>query len=234
MHSIAATGATPCLCRVRHPPRVEAAARARLAPVHHLLGRAADGRGIAMCGRFTQHYTWAEVHAFLSVVGSPRNLRPRYNIAPTTTVDVVRLGEQGRVMVPMRWGLIPGWWKKSAREVPSTFNARAESVATKPMLRSAFKSRRASSRRAGSSSGRGRWGTGSRISSPPPTARLCWRWPAFGTAGALPRRARTRCLVPSSSRTRAPGCQAITIACRRCWGRRTSRPGSTVGQGSRC
>ena len=95
-----------------------------------------------MCGRFTQHYTWAEVHAFLSVVGSPRNLRPRYNIAPTTTVDVVRLGEQGRVMVPMRWGLIPGWWKKSAREVPSTFNARAESVATKPMFRSAFKSRR--------------------------------------------------------------------------------------------
>jgi putative SOS response-associated peptidase YedK len=37
-----------------------------------------------MCGRFTQHYTWAEVHAFLSVFGTPRNLRPRYNIAPTT------------------------------------------------------------------------------------------------------------------------------------------------------
>jgi putative SOS response-associated peptidase YedK len=29
----------------------------------------------------------------------------------------------------MRWGLIPGWWKKTAKEVPSTFNARAETVA---------------------------------------------------------------------------------------------------------
>lgn len=37
-----------------------------------------------MCGRFTQNYTWQEVHAFLSLFGVPRNLRPRYNIAPTT------------------------------------------------------------------------------------------------------------------------------------------------------
>ena len=38
----------------------------------------------------------------------------------------------------MRWGLIPGWWKKTAKEVLSTFNARAETVAQKPMFRSAF------------------------------------------------------------------------------------------------
>ena len=42
----------------------------------------------------------------------------------------------------MRWGLIPGWWKKTAKEVPATFNARAESVADKPMFRNAFKERR--------------------------------------------------------------------------------------------
>jgi putative SOS response-associated peptidase YedK len=95
-----------------------------------------------MCGRFTQHYTWSEVHAFLSVFGPARNLQPRYNIAPTTTVDVIRLGSNGRELVSMRWGLIPGWWKKSAREVPATFNARAESVADKPMFRDAFKERR--------------------------------------------------------------------------------------------
>ena len=32
----------------------------------------------------------------------------------------------------MRWGLIPGWWKITAKEVPSTFNARAETIAQKP------------------------------------------------------------------------------------------------------
>src|SRR4051812_29346769 len=42
----------------------------------------------------------------------------------------------------MRWGLIPGWWKKSPKEMPATFNARAESVADKPMFRNAFKGRR--------------------------------------------------------------------------------------------
>jgi hypothetical protein len=43
-----------------------------------------------MCGRFTQRYTWAELHALLDLIGPPRNLRPRHNIAPTTTIDVVR------------------------------------------------------------------------------------------------------------------------------------------------
>jgi putative SOS response-associated peptidase YedK len=92
-----------------------------------------------MCGRFTQNYTWEQVHDFLSVFGPPRNLRPRYNIAPTTTIDAVRPGESGRELVSMRWGLIPGWWKKTVKELPATFNARAESVAEKPMFRGAFK-----------------------------------------------------------------------------------------------
>jgi putative SOS response-associated peptidase YedK len=71
-------------------------------------------------------------------VGAARNLEPRYNIAPTTTIDVVLPTVDGPTLVPMRWGLIPSWWKKTATEVPSTFNARAESVAEKPMIRSAF------------------------------------------------------------------------------------------------
>jgi putative SOS response-associated peptidase YedK len=96
----------------------------------------------AMCGRFTQAYTWAEVERFLSVIGPARNLRPRYNIAPTTQMDVLRRSHAGRELVPMRWGLIPSWWKKPLNELPSTFNARAETVAEKPMFRSAFKSRR--------------------------------------------------------------------------------------------
>ena len=95
-----------------------------------------------MCGRFTQRYTWAEVHAFLSVIGAPRNLRPRYNIAPTTEVDVVVDRGQGREILSMRWGLVPVWWSKPLKSVPATFNARAETVAQKPMFRDAFKKRR--------------------------------------------------------------------------------------------
>jgi Resolvase, N terminal domain len=56
-----------------------------------------------VCGRFTQNYTWAEVHAFLSVFNPPRNLQPHYNIAPT------RLGKDGeRELVSMRWGFEAG------------------------------------------------------------------------------------------------------------------------------
>jgi putative SOS response-associated peptidase YedK len=92
-----------------------------------------------VCGRFTQSYTWLELVGLYRLTQPARNLRPRYNIAPTTAIDVVKLADAGRELVPMRWDLIPGWWKKTAKEVPSTFNARAETVAEKPMFRSAFK-----------------------------------------------------------------------------------------------
>jgi putative SOS response-associated peptidase YedK len=91
-----------------------------------------------MCGRFTQSYTWRELVELYRLTQPALNLR-RYNIVPTTAISVVRPTEGGLELVSMRWGLIPGWWKKTAKEVPSTFNARAETVAQKPMFRSAFK-----------------------------------------------------------------------------------------------
>ncbi len=71
-----------------------------------------------------------------------RNARAEFARAlqhlPHTTIDAVIEHEGKRELVPMRWGLVPSW-KKTAKETPSTFNARAETVATKPMFRSAFK-----------------------------------------------------------------------------------------------
>ena len=55
-----------------------------------------------MCGRFTQHYTWAEINALLDLTGPARNPQPHYNLAPTDTIDVVRLGVGGREFIPMR------------------------------------------------------------------------------------------------------------------------------------
>lgn len=69
------------------------------------------------------------------------NFPPRWNIAPTQPVPIVRKGADGqRHFVLVRWGLVPDW----AREVgpKPLFNARGETVAEKPAFRSAFKRRR--------------------------------------------------------------------------------------------
>lgn len=93
-----------------------------------------------MCGRFTQTYTWSELHGiFQFVPATPRNLEPRYNISPTQQVGVVTLDGGHYAYSEMRWWLVPNWWKKALKDVPSTFNARAETVDEKPMFRSAFR-----------------------------------------------------------------------------------------------
>jgi len=96
-----------------------------------------------MCGRFTQRYTWREIHDLYDLTGAARNLQAHYNIAPTDIVEVVRSAVGGAAeLVPMRWGLIPYWWKKPLKQLPATFNARAESVVDKPVFRDAFKRHR--------------------------------------------------------------------------------------------
>jgi putative SOS response-associated peptidase YedK len=98
-----------------------------------------------MCGRFTNRLTWREIVALyrLAVPVTPeRNLPARYNICPTDTVDTIIERGGKRDLVSMRWGLIPAWWKKSAKEMPATFNARAETLADKPMFRDAFRRNR--------------------------------------------------------------------------------------------
>jgi putative SOS response-associated peptidase YedK len=98
-----------------------------------------------MCGRFTYKLTWAEIVKLyrLTLDQPARNTQPRYNICPTTTIDTIVSMEGKRQLVPMRWGLIPYRWNKPLKEMRiATFNARAETVATKPMFRDAFKSKR--------------------------------------------------------------------------------------------
>jgi putative SOS response-associated peptidase YedK len=60
-----------------------------------------------------------------------------------TWVNVVKLAAGGSTeLVSMRWGLVPWWWKKALKELPASFNARAESVADRPMFRDAFRRNR--------------------------------------------------------------------------------------------
>jgi putative SOS response-associated peptidase YedK len=97
-----------------------------------------------MCGRFTQQFSYSELHAYFDFFGQPLgNLEPRYSICPTQQITVVLRSEgSGHQLQRMRWGLVPPWWTKTLKELPATFNARAETVAEKPTFRAAFKSRR--------------------------------------------------------------------------------------------
>ena len=62
-----------------------------------------------MCGRFTQRFSWREVHSFLRLgtPGPALNLRPRYNLAPNQNAAVVRDEDGERHLSMLRWGLIP-------------------------------------------------------------------------------------------------------------------------------
>ena len=96
-----------------------------------------------MCGRFTQAYTWEQLVALYRLTMPPVNTQPSYNVCPTDQIDLVMLDQDaGRAFTRARWGLIPYWWSKPLKQLPATFNARSDGVATKPMFRDAFKKRR--------------------------------------------------------------------------------------------
>jgi len=100
-----------------------------------------------MCGRFTAKLTWQQLRDLYEIAAPESrqdeiDLEPRYNIAPTQTVPVVRLNPAGRREIAMlRWGLIP-FWSKDPKIAYRMINARAETVATAPAFRAAFKKRR--------------------------------------------------------------------------------------------
>jgi hypothetical protein len=100
---------------------------------------------IGMCWRATYKLTWEEIVALYRLtLGQPAvNTRARFNVCPTTTIDTILDQDDKRRLERMRWGLIPSWWSKPLKDMKlATFNARAETVATKPMFRSAFKRNR--------------------------------------------------------------------------------------------
>jgi len=94
-----------------------------------------------MCGRFTQHLTWRDAHALLSLAGPAANLRPRYNLAPSQHAAVVRSDTGERRLSMLRWGLVPAWAKDPGIG-HKLINARAETATVKPAFRAAFSKRR--------------------------------------------------------------------------------------------
>ncbi len=94
-----------------------------------------------MCGRFTLATPAAEWASLFNV--EPLDVGPRYNIAPTDSIVVVRnYGDHGTPEAAMlRWGLIPGW-TDSPDSFPLLINARSETIGSKPSFGDAFRERR--------------------------------------------------------------------------------------------
>ena len=95
-----------------------------------------------MCGRFTL-YASPELLAELFDLAEAPPLAPRFNIAPTQPIGLVRIDpiHKRRAWALAAWGLIPSWSKDpsiGARMI----NARAETVPEKPSFRAAFRRRR--------------------------------------------------------------------------------------------
>lgn len=94
-----------------------------------------------MCSRYSLTSPPEAVRSYFSY-DNEAVFPPRYNIAPSQPVAIVRNKPQGgRELALVRWGLIPSW-VKDPREFKLLFIARAETAAEKPSFRGAMRHRR--------------------------------------------------------------------------------------------
>jgi len=96
-----------------------------------------------MCGRFLNKLPAAEIARIFGTRNALPNYPVRFNIAPTDPVLAVRFNQETRArsLDPLRWGLVPHW-AKDLKIGARLINARAETAASLPAFRDAFKSRR--------------------------------------------------------------------------------------------
>lgn len=94
-----------------------------------------------MCSRYSLTSPVEAVRAYFRPLRD-HPFPPRYNIAPTQPVSIVRMGaDSKRELVLVRWGLIPGWVKEPG-EFTTLLNARAETALEKPSFKAAMRHRR--------------------------------------------------------------------------------------------
>lgn len=93
-----------------------------------------------MCGRYLIISDPDTLRRLFGYSDRP-NFPPRYNVAPTQPVPVVRMQERERRFALVRWGLMPPW-VKDPRTFTLLINARGESAHEKPSFKNAMKRRR--------------------------------------------------------------------------------------------
>jgi putative SOS response-associated peptidase YedK len=93
-----------------------------------------------MCGRFALTMSPEELQALMGYLDEV-DFPPRYNIAPTQPVAIMRLERGERRFALVRWGLVPAWVKEP-QNFSLLFNARSESALEKASFQSALRYRR--------------------------------------------------------------------------------------------
>ena len=93
-----------------------------------------------MCGRFTLSADKKSLENAFPGAAILADIAPRYNIAPSQPVAVIR-DIHTKAVEFLRWGLIPHW-AKDEQIGHKMINARAETLAEKPSFREPFKRRR--------------------------------------------------------------------------------------------
>lgn len=94
-----------------------------------------------MCGRISTAGLSAGALKAHFDIGSAFPFTLSYNIAPTLQIPAIIGQDNLRTLEAFRWGLIPHW-VKDKNIITSAFNARAETVAHKPLFRNSIKSKR--------------------------------------------------------------------------------------------
>ena len=93
-----------------------------------------------MCGRFTLTLDPGELQELLDLGPFIHIVQPRYNIAPSQPVPIVRDAEK-RAIELYQWGLVP-FWADDPKIGYRMINARSETAHEKPSFRAAYKYRR--------------------------------------------------------------------------------------------
>lgn len=93
-----------------------------------------------MCGRYVISSAPEAIRALFRYLEEP-DLPPRYNVAPTQPVPIIRISAGARSFALVRWGLIPSW-VKDPRNFTLLINARGETVNEKPAFQNAMRRRR--------------------------------------------------------------------------------------------
>jgi putative SOS response-associated peptidase YedK len=93
-----------------------------------------------MCGRYAVTSVPEAIRALFRYKARP-NFPPRFNIAPTQPIPIVRLADGERQFALVRWGFLPSW-VKDPKDFTLLINARGETVIDKPAFRAAMRRRR--------------------------------------------------------------------------------------------